>query len=103
MWNTKSTKGKYVYENVEEFPFIFKPNTVYIEGTKKQKWTAALICPCGCNEIIFLNLLNNVSPYWKITTHWFNNVSISPSINRKFGCRSHFILRNGCIYWSSYY
>lgn len=102
MWNWKYNKGKFSYEIVNEFPAIFKPDIVYIEGQKKQYWSAAFICPCGCRDVIYLNLLSNSNPAWTVRLHWHNCISIKPSVWRKVGCRSHFVLRKGKIRWCYY-
>jgi len=49
-----------------------------------------LKCPCGCGEIITGQLFPCESPRWKVIGN-----SMTPSINRLTGCRSHFQITNG--------
>jgi hypothetical protein len=85
------------YEKVHELPEIISPNYVYIEGDGKKYWIAAFLCPCGCKDVIYLNLMKNVRPSWRIKFHLLQKVSISPSIRRISGCKCHFIIRKGRI------
>ena len=51
---------------------------------------AYLKCPCGCGDVLTLNLIPDTHPGWTISGN-----SIKPSINRIIGCRSHFTITNG--------
>jgi hypothetical protein len=53
---------------------------------------ADFICPCGCGEWVTLNLIPNTKPCWKIALN-----SITPSIQRTVGCKSHFFINNGTV------
>lgn len=81
---------KFVFVDVEipiqETEYPFKEGVVYV---CKNDMRADLKCPCGCQDIISLPL-NEGKPMWKI-----NGNSITPSINRTVGCRSHFTITNG--------
>lgn len=92
--------SKYKLKNVKEEPFKMKKNVIYIEGNKLNNdyWYAHLICPCGCDENITLNLIDDTSPCWKVTAR-NNKVSIYPSIWRTVNCKSHFWIKNGSIIW----
>jgi|SRR6266487_3443518 len=93
-------KGPFVrWLRVEKFPQSFEGHAVYILGDDECVWAAAMICPCGCGELIQLSLVPDASPYWRIKMHWNKLVSLSPSVWRTIGCRSHFILWRGRIYW----
>ncbi len=65
----------------------FEENKIYV---CKSEVRADFICPCGCKQIISLNLLKGSTPLWKI-----NGNSITPSINRIVGCKSHFYITKG--------
>jgi hypothetical protein len=58
-----------------------------------------MICPCGCKEVINLNLLKTVRPRWSVKEHPDRTVTLTPSVWRQKGCRSHFFLRRGRIEW----
>jgi hypothetical protein len=99
---TKTLKRKpqrFAYARVDEFPDSLKSATVYVSGERGHAWAAALICPCGCGEVIELNLLKQVRPCWDIEEHQDGSVSLMPSVWRQKGCGSHFFVRRGRIDW----
>ena len=51
---------------VDELPDEPSPCTVYIAGEGRHLWCAAFVCPCGCGEIIRLNLLKDARPCWGV-------------------------------------
>lgn len=83
----------YRFQEVDELPKRLKERQIYVEGD----WTAAFLCPCGCNDKIELNLINDTYPCWQIVDNKI--ATISPSINKKDGCRSHFFIRKGEVVW----
>ncbi len=84
---------------VEDFPDVMKRFTLYLATGGENLRAAALICPCGCAEVIELNLLTAVRPRWEVIEHPKGLVSLSPSVRRLEGCRSHFWIRRGQVYW----
>lgn len=83
----------------EELPEEIETDTIYISGDNKHIWYAAMQCPCGCGEIIDLNLIQNQHPCWKIKWNLLGSITIAPSIWRTKNCMSHFFLINGKIHW----
>ena len=90
---------KYRYVVTEEIPDALRTGKVYIAGEGDNVWVASMICPCGCKEVIELNLLPQARPRWEVSRHQDGTVSLSPSIWRKRGCQSHFWLRDGEVTW----
>lgn len=94
----------WVYRNyhrcihIEELPERLQESRLYVIGTDKP-WCAALLCPCGCGDVIQLSLLPTDSPSWKISYDRVGLPTLSPSVWRTRGCRSHFFLRRGLIVW----
>ena len=85
-----------------EFPRSFKSNIVYIEGDIKIKdyWYSKFVCPCGCGDILTLNLMDDSPPSWRLnidpqTKHF----SFHPSIRRKIKCKSHFWIIKSQVIW----
>lgn len=72
--------------------------TLYAIGEDGYLWHVLLLCPCGCNATIALNALPDDSPRWSLHES-VEGPSLSPSVWRTTGCRSHFILRRGHILW----
>jgi hypothetical protein len=87
------------YARVDEFPDHLNSSTVYLAGEGEHLWAAAMICPCGCGEVVELNLLKQARPCWSEQMHSDGTVSLLPSIWRQQGCRSHFFIRHGRIDW----
>jgi len=94
-WFKSSYKAKFV----KDIPEIFDETTVYVVGDIHSPWVLVFQCPCGCKKIIQLNTLKEARPKWDF--HIFSNkkIDISPSIWRTSGCKSHFLIRKGKLYW----
>ncbi len=94
---------KWTASYVNEEPEYLASNRVYIVGNKTTHnfWYAYMVCPCGCEERIMLNLINDVEPKWKVSLNkGEDHASIYPSIWRNEGCESHFWIKNGNIVWA---
>lgn len=84
---------------IEDIPEMHKKGVIYIVG-EDSPWYVTMICPCGCNEVIRLCLLSEVSPSWKLIQHSSDgSVSLQPSVWRTGGCKSHFFFRHCLIEW----
>jgi len=84
----------------EDLPSVVTDNKMYIIGTHGHYWLLMFNCPCGCNNPIQLNLLKDASPTWRYRISKTKKISITPSIRRTSGCKSHFYVRNGRIDWT---
>lgn len=80
---------KYDFVDVEFLPDELEKNVVYNCHSERR---IDLICHCGCGATITLNTLTDTSPKWRV-----DNNTISPSINRRVGCKSHFSIRDGIV------
>lgn len=85
--------------NIEEYPEATNNMTIYVVGPLSKPQYAVFKCPCGCGATIDLNLNPHSKPCWSIRWNPAGTLSISPSINRKVGCCSHFFLRKGNVVW----
>lgn len=84
---------------LEELPEELDVDTVYIAGEGGHQWFAAMLCPCGCGETLYLNLQSDRRPRWSLTCHSDTMISLSPSVWRQVGCKSHFFFRRGHVRW----
>jgi len=84
---------------VEDLPDNPAPGSVYLAGEGHGLWAASMQCPCGCKDVIELNLLTKARPCWAADEHADGTVTLRPSVWRQKGCRSHFVLRKGRIVW----
>ncbi len=92
----KETTYKFV--SVVESPIDLKKDTIYWVGEPRYKWVIMLVCPCGCGDTIHLNLLPECEHQWTIKVRK-KMVTISPSINRRHSCGSHFSIIRGRLEW----
>lgn len=80
---------KYIFQNIDErinYDDV-KEGIVYVCDSEK---LAQLKCSCGCGDVIYINLIQETKPKWQVKGN-----SITPSVNRTTGCRSHFTITNG--------
>lgn len=83
-----------------DVPTSPKIKTLYVVIEDNIRWSAAMLCPCGCGALINLNLLSDERPTWQLIKHQNNNVSLAPSIWRTVECRAHFWFRENRVYWT---
>ncbi|WP_382327955.1 DUF6527 family protein [Hydrogenophaga sp. UC242_50] len=91
---------KYVYAWAEDPPPVTRPGFVYLIGEQPKPWSAQLICPCGCGDVITLSLIENDNPRWRHAIHPLGSISLWPSVWRTKGCRSHFYIKKGKVLWA---
>lgn len=84
---------------VEELPSRLNDKILYAVGEAEYRWFAAMVCPCGCGETLHMSLLADERPRWKLVEHPDGTASLTPSVFRVRGCRSHFWLRRGMVEW----
>ena len=85
---------------VDELPDSPQGGVLYLLGLNQMSWAALLLCPCGCGSLIELNLLPEARPCWRIKEHCDSTISLTPSVARITGCRSHFWVKGGLIEWT---
>lgn len=85
-------------EMVDSAPEDPRSDRVYLITEDGDPWSVAMCCPCGCRELLFMSLLDG-SPRWTVEVHKNGTMTLSPSIWRTTGCRSHFFLKRGFIRW----
>jgi hypothetical protein len=74
------------------------PRIVYVVG-ETEPWAVVFVCPCGCQQLVWLNLMEGHRPRWRIHISHRGVPTITPSVNRQVGCKSHFFLRSGRVIW----
>ncbi len=92
---------RYRTEGVPELPEQGERAVVYLVG-EQNKWALQFKCPCGCGDNIILNLLRDADPCWRYTLDAAGEMTISPSIRRVVGCKSHFFIVKGRVEWARY-
>lgn len=97
LWSGEPTP--YHITRAEEVPDTPEGGMLYVVGEGNHEWYAVMRCPCGCGESLVMSLLAGARPRWRVTVDEDGIPSLSPSVNRRVGCRSHFFLREGRIVW----
>lgn len=90
---------EYRYYFVDDLPKNISQRRIYIVGEKEQPWLIVFCCPCGCNKLIQLNLLEEANPCWRYQVSKKKKLSILPSVWRNIDCKSHFFVRKSKIEW----
>lgn len=85
---------------VEDLPDRLSSDHIYLIGEDGLWWSAALLCPCGCQSVIQLSLIEDDRPRWRARTEPGDIVTLHPSVWRTNGCKSHFFVRHGKIRWA---
>lgn len=73
-------------------------NLILVED-EAEPWSIGMRCPCGCGETVELPLSPDLEPRWDLTIDRKKRPSLSPSVWRKTGCRSHYWLSKGRVRW----
>jgi hypothetical protein len=91
--------GETIYVKVADPPDVAWPGILYIVGDETP-WCGVLACPCRCGASIHLSFVHGDRPSWGVVVGEDDRPTLSPSVDRVVGCRSHFFLRRGCIVWA---
>jgi hypothetical protein len=96
-------KSQKLYKAImtDTVPEKMDSKSVYIIHNEGYYWQAVMVCPCGCKNILQMNLMEDYNPSWKFIINNKNVITLHPSVNRTVGCSSHFFIRRGKIVWCS--
>lgn len=70
---------------------------VVVASGPTAKWLR-FICPCGCRQLVALNLMRSHSPRWTMSIDSADRVTVHPSIDSTT-CGAHFFIRSNRIEW----
>lgn len=87
----------YVVE--EALPRRLRKRVLYVVREDGFEEQAAMVCPCGCQRILHMNLLPDERPCWRLTQHQDGTATLHPSVWRQKDCGSHFWFRRGRVQW----
>jgi hypothetical protein len=92
---------KYATKIVEGNPLqdSISNQTVTIVGYKDFRKRAVMKCPCGCGDTLNLSLMRNTEPHWHLKIDNLGRLTLSPSVWKTDGCRSHFYLIKSNVVW----
>jgi hypothetical protein len=101
-WLDRLLRRRYRFVHVEGvMPNTLRPRTLYVLTEDQHPWVASMICPCGCDATLEMNLLTDERPCWSYFLDAKGYPSLEPSVWRKIDCRAHFFLRHGRIEWTA--
>ena len=80
-------------------PERLRHKAIYLVQEHGYAERVSMICPCGCQQVLHMNVMPDDHPCWQVTTHPDQTISLHPSVWRKIGCKSHFWFQKGRIYW----
>ena len=66
---------------------------------ENEDWAVAFLCPCGCGSRLELLLIKEAKPNWSISLGPGDRPTLHPSVWLTKGCKSHFWLRGGKVFW----
>lgn len=84
-----------------DIPETPEADVLYLIGEGEHQWFACFLCPCPCSQLIQLNTLPRGRPRWSVKRHRNGTATLSPSIRRTAGCKSHFFMRHGFVEWAN--
>jgi len=91
-------KVKRVSDN-PDYDKIKKGEMVIVGGKGYVKW-AYFRCPSGCGDVIVLPLVKSEESNWKLRVDKAGHPTLSPSVSKTDGCKSHFFIRKGKVIWA---
>ena len=80
-------------------PAILPTRDLVLLTDDGEPWSVAMMCPCGCGQLVELPLLREVRPRWSLQVDKKNRPTLHPSVWLHDGCRSHFFVRRGKVEW----
>jgi len=99
LWNRYGPARRLVVVEGDTLPTRMPSRDLVLTRDQGDDWSVGMRCPCGCGETIELMLLEEARPRWDVSLDSSSRPSLHPSVWRKTGCRSHFWVRHGRIYW----
>jgi len=77
-------------------------NVLAVVGTAANPKWALVKCPCGCNQILELNLMRRHYPRWRLTILPNGGFALAPSVH-SLACGAHFWFVDGRVFWARSY
>ena len=91
-------RGQWKVCSVAEPPVTARRGGLYLVGEVNDPWAAVLMCPCGCDARTELLLCPGSETFWRVSGA-ATATSLTPSVWRTSGCRSHYFVRRSRIEW----
>ncbi len=90
-YDIKEYDNIYYAPNRNECNLNRESKDFHVIGDKDNPKWIRFACPCGCKNIIDINLMKSANPHWDLTIR-DDKVTIHPSIDasQALPCKSHF-------------
>lgn len=99
LWGKYGPPRRLVIVEGDSLPDVLPDRDLVLVRDDGDDWSVAMRCPCGCGERIELMILHNARPRWDVKSNQAGQPSVHPSVWRNSGCKSHFWVREGRIFW----
>lgn len=83
----------------DTLPKSLPPRNLVLAREDGEDWCVGMRCPCGCGRAIELQVFPEARPKWRLVIDGKNRPTLYPSVWVKDGCRSHFWLQKGKVFW----
>lgn len=94
-----SPRRRLVIHADDSLPAVLPARDLVVAREATEDWAAGMHCPCGCGDVLELMLIPEARPRWRLSIDRKQRPTLSPSVWRDTGCRSHFWLRQGRVVW----
>lgn len=84
----------------DSLPAKLPRRDILLAQEEGENWCVGLHCPCGCGDRLEMMVLDGVKPRWDVFLDHRKRVSLHPSVWRLDGCRSHFWIIAGKVFWT---
>jgi hypothetical protein len=98
-WDRHGPARRLIVVEGDTLPSRLPRRNIVLAREDGDDWTIGFRCPCGCGETIELAVIEGARPRWDFSADAKGKPTLSPSVWRQIGCRSHFWLRGGRIQW----
>lgn len=99
VWARLGPRRRLVVVDGDSLPLRMPRRDLVLAGDGGEDWCVGMRCPCGCGDTIELLVIREARPRWDIAVNGDGRPSLSPSVWRQTGCRSHFWVRHGRVDW----
>ncbi len=77
-----------------------QPLWVYLESRGGLDRWLHIDCPCGCGDLVSLNLLEGQRPRWWLAWGRDGTLSVTPAVWKGWGCGTCFSIETGEVSWA---
>lgn len=99
LWGRLGPRRRLLVIEGDSLPSLLPKRDLILARENGEDWCVGLLCPCGCGDPIELLVVAEAKPRWDIWSDSDGWPSLTPSVWRQSGCRSHFWIRRGRVSW----